>query len=354
MTIVARLVNVFHKYRASRHIARLFSDDMSERQVLEIQRWSDSEAEYQGDFLTTLHALADIEGLADDPDIRSVANQTAPVGLARKAAEHWPGLAAAAGVVLALVIGLGGFIGQKPWESFETSVLRYVTRVGEQKTINLEDGSVITLNTGTQLLVDLNRDARYLTLERGEVFFDVAPDPERPFTVDMGERSVTVLGTAFNIFKSPEKFTLTVVEGEVAVHRGEEQVSSSAIELAVPKGKIVKIHSPDQRRVKAGTVVEFDAGGKELLAYTPSNIERLYSWRTGLLQFEEEPLYKVVQELNRYSGKKILIEDASVMDLKVYASVRVANSDMALTGLEKMLPIKVVRHFDRIVIKNRE
>ena len=72
-----------------------------------------------------------------------------------------------------------------------------------------------------------------------------------------------------------------------------------------------------------------------------------------MLRFHREPLYQVVQELNRYTRKKILIEDAAVMEMSVYAAVNVKELDSALNALEQLLPIEITKHYDRIVITVR-
>ena len=69
-----------------------------------------------------------------------------------------------------------------------------------------------------------------------------------------------------------------------------------------------------------------------------------------MLRFSDQPLMNVVRELNRYSGKKILIEDKAVMDLPISAALKVTSINSAVTALEQSYPIKVSHYFDRIVI----
>ena len=92
----------------------------------------------------------------------------------------------------------------------------------------------------------------------------------------------------------------------------------------------------------------------QLSAYKAANLERLHSWRTGVIRFDAEPLYKVVLELNRYFPKKIMIEDVAVMEMKLYAAVKLDNISVALSVLEHTLPVKVIHQFDRILIVKDE
>lgn len=348
---MANLMKNFRELRAARAVARLFSESSRGDGEAERVQWQREDSGFREDYRDMIETMAELEGLADDPDILAVAEEPQPS--ARAAAAHWPRLAVAAGLVLAIAMTLvayapfGGKTGQ------EVEVARYVTKIGERKDVRLDDGSIITLNTGTLMLVELGENQRRIILERGEAYFEVAKDQHRPFTIDLGERAVTVLGTEFNIRKSPEHFTVAVMEGAVSLHRIAEVVSANGMLLSSDR-EMERFIDPGQLRLVAGNVVEFDAKTNRLTAYGREDVSRLQTWRTGWLYFDEEPLSKVVHELNRYSGKKIMIEDASVMDLKIYAAVDLEHPDGVLSDLEKTFPIRVIRHFDRTIIVGKE
>ncbi len=339
-------------HEAAREFARLLSGEKSVQDVRQGKNWRSRDIAWQKDFIHTAHTLADLEALANDPDILALA-EPAPI-VTRWVRKYRKSLAAAAGVLLAVAVSLFHVFESETKSELGTDVKRYVTRVGEQKTIDLSDGSIMTLNTGTQVLVDITGEARRVILERGEVYFDVASDATRTFSVDLGVRSVTVLGTAFNIQKTPDTFTVSVAEGMVSIHKKDVSVSSSSPLLVAPTGELVRLPSSGQQRLQAGRAATYDVNTNEIVGFTPTNIKRLHSWRTGLIQFDREPLYKVIQELNRYSAKKILIEDMTIMDMKIYAAIKVGKVEDALVGLENTLPIKVTSYFDRIVIVGRD
>ncbi|MGS2722515.1 FecR family protein [Porticoccus sp. GXU_MW_L64] len=335
----------FTDRQAASGIARLLSGELSDREQVEMLSRQSSDDSYRNSFIDTMQTLSDMEDLAADPDILGVVAEDSPPRL--QPSRNWRGWAVAAGLLLAVT---AGYIGWTPLVTKDGDVQRYVTRIGEQKTVNLADGSAITLNTGTQILVEMSDQSRRIILERGEAYFDVARDPLRPFAVALGSRAISVLGTEFNIRKSPDSFVLAVVEGVVAIHGNEEQASDSAPAVNVDDGERKQYRGSVQRKVLAGTVAEYSENSQQLVAYRDAHIDRLHSWRTGLVRFDAVPLHKVIQELNRYSAKKILVEDSSVMDMEVYAGIRVDQANMALTLLEESLPIRVVRHFDRVVI----
>lgn len=310
---------------------------------------------YRDELLETSRFMADLEGLADDPDICNVLSTYQSDSTAAPVEEtnrwHWSYVGVAAGVLLAVVASL--------FLSVDTpaplvDIDRYITKIGEQKTVTLDDGSVLTMNTGTLLLVEMTGDSRRVILERGEAFFDVAKDASRPFTVLLGERSVSVLGTQFNIHKSPDQFTLAVVDGAVSVHKPQDAVYTKA-PLVLPAGQErIQFSSRMQRKVTAGMVVEYDYASEKTVAYLDRDIARYQRWRTGILSFNNEPLGKVVQELNRYTAKKILVESSALLDTEIYATIRIDQIALALEALENSLPIRVIVHFDRIVITDKQ
>ena len=331
---------------AEHALHRLWSDQLTASERAAIQNRVQGEPKYRDEFKGLLAILASMEGLENDRAIEEIARDYRRLLEERRGKQRLV-LGMAAGMLLAIGASLAVF---KPWSGPDDSHLqKYFTRIGEQQMIELADGSGVTLNTGGQLVVDYSESARRVLLERGEAYFEVVEDPNRPFTVDLGVRSVTAVGTAFNIRKTPEHYQVAVIEGAVSLHRLTDEVSSSPPPLSAD-GQTVLISTPGQRRVEAGWVAEFDVNRDELTAFRPESMDRYRDWRGGLLDFDREPLYQVIQELNRYSRKKILIEDASVMELKVYTVVSIQDIDSALSNLELVLPVEVTRHYDRIVI----
>ena len=328
-------------------LVRLWSDDLSEDEAEAIHARAQEDPGFREELHGAMEALASMEALADDSESREILRDFRRI-LHERRSKRRLGLGIAAGV---LVVFGAVLTYLSPWRGPDDSHLQkqFATRVGEQQTLELDDGSVVTLNTGGELAVDYSGPARRIVLERGEAYFEVTEDPRRPFTVDLGVRSVTAVGTAFNIRKSPERYQVAVIEGAVVFHAVTEDAASPPPPVSAD-GQAASVSAPGQRRVEAGWVAEFDLGADALTAFQPESMDRYQDWRSGMLSFYREPLYEVIKELNRYSRKKILIEDASVMELNVYTAVNIHEIDAALKGMELVLPIEVVRHYDRIVI----
>ena len=345
------MITAFKNRRARRHaannVARLHSGKLTKQDAQRIGAWRQTEVPEQQEFLSTLHLLADMEPLTDSPRIRALVEESLSPDQSRQRLSQWPRVAVAASVILIVAVGVlyTHLLPTQP----DGKLLRYVTAVGEQKTVNLADDSTLTLNTASTVLVNLSQKKRQLTLERGEAYFEVAKDPSRPFSVNLGARTVTVLGTEFTVRRTPDEFTVAVIEGVVSLHKPEEPVDQSA-PLAQVDNPPAKALSRSQQRLKAGMVANFQHDENSLHTYIADDVDAFQRWRNGLVSFAGEPLVHVVRELNRYSGKKILIEDTNIMDTRIYATVKVDRIYASIASLEATHPVKVTHYIDRVVI----
>ena len=327
-------------------LLHLWSDELSEAEAMAIRARVENNPNYREEFYGSLEILGSMEELAGDGEIR----KTVPE-LKRLVQKHRSRRKTALGIAASVLVACGGaLIYFSPLSERDQSHQQmFFSRIGEQRTIELDDSSVITLNTASQLVVDYSEQVRRILLERGEAYLEVAEDSKRPFVVNLGVVSVTAVGTAFNIRKDPEHYQMAVIEGVVMLHGSTDEESSSSSSIPVDD-QVAVFSTLEPHRVEAGWVAEFDLSSNRLRTFRPESMERYQEWRHGLLSFYPEPLHRVVHELNRYSRKRILIEDPSVMGLKVYTTVRIDEIDFALNGLEQLLPIKVTRHYDRVVI----
>lgn len=337
-------------------LAHLYSGNATELDAWKIEQCLESDPQFKENMMATAELLADIEDLADDPDILAIANDTPKHQQVIANTNRFRFFSSLAATFFVVTVGLTAyFITKEPLE--HTAPLQiYRTEAGEQKSVTLEDGSVLTLNTSSKLYVNYDEKSRHITLQRGEVFFDVQKDPLRPFSIDLGEHAVTVLGTEFNVYRQPGRYQVSVVEGVVAFHQAEATVQQDSPSLAEgvradSAQSNVYVKKPGQRRITAGWVAEYDIAKNSMSGHVPEKMDELLQWRTGMIEFHKQPLYEVVKTLNRYTEKKILIEDPTVMNVKVYAAVNISEIHAALGALDQMLPISITQHSDKIVIE---
>ena len=167
----------------------------------------------------------------------------------------------------------------------------YVTAVGEVRRLTLEDGSRIVLNSGSRLAVRFQAATRDVVLERGEALFEVAKNPGRPFIVHTGDVSVRAVGTAFSVRRAEETVSISVTEGVVEV--SEPQIAPQRVAVN------------EQATVRP-------TGGVLVTHEDESTMDRQLAWRNGMVSFAGETLGAAVDEVNRYSRRKIVIDDPAL------------------------------------------
>lgn len=175
----------------------------------------------------------------------------------------------------------------------------YQTALGEQRSIALDDGSVIVLNTLSNVRVHYSEAERRVALLSGEVLFDVARDADRPFVVDAGSMQLEVLGTRFNVYRQAEETVLTVVEGEVAVLNAEQS------------GRVATLPEPPIT-VTAGQQVAIENASGALTQEEIPEASPAIAWTERKLVFNAVPLIEVAEEFNRYNRRRLRIDDSGL------------------------------------------
>lgn len=337
--------------KAAWFVTRLYSGDMTATEEAELKAWLEADPTHRHDYDAMLALWDAAGGLADDIDILAAGQPDTPGSWFWRHAGRWAGVAAAILVVSVslLVTDVFDFRGDR-YAAFETAT-------GEQRTVNLKDGSSVMLNTGTRVLIDFTPSERRVILDYGEAFFDVAKDPDRPLIVSAGGRAVTVLGTRFSVLLAGKEIKVAVEEGSVAVGPNDprfpigEPTLPAVVASSLPsEDPLADIAGADGVVLQAGSVAVFRGELQQVAVDSPGMVNRLQSWRDGVVRFEDEQLFRVVGEINRYSRSKILIEDADIMDLTISGVFRLDRVDLILASLEDIHPVEVVRYPDRYVL----
>lgn len=183
--------------------------------------------------------------------------------------------------------GLAGFL---VWPDRGVQDVRTV--VGEVRRVPLADGSFASLNTASRVEVAIGNQRRTVRLEEGEVWFQVAHDPTRPFIVEAGDVRVQAVGTAFSVRRREDGADVLVTEGVVETWvAGRER---------------------ERRRVVAGArAFATDAAGIEI-AQAPDAVDRALAWRVGDIALNGEPLSYAIGEINRYNRTQLVVVDPAL------------------------------------------
>jgi transmembrane sensor len=170
----------------------------------------------------------------------------------------------------------------------------FSTGKGETKVIALKDGSVVTLNTDSEMRVHYSDTLRSVELIRGEALFDVAKNGARPFVVAAGDTRVRVVGTSFSV----------------------RHLDATPVQVLVREG-IVEVFKPAAGaapvRITANNMAVDDGGSQIAAMVVPAaQVHRQMAWQNGELAFEGETLSQAVQEFSRYSDTRIVIDDPAL------------------------------------------
>lgn len=242
------------------------------------QRWRGLSAEH-------LLAAEEAEALWGDIGHTEAAAQ---LPAAPRRSRRW-GSAIAASLLLALV-GYGG------WQQAPALLADYHTSTGERRTVTLEDGSRVTLNSASALSVKYSAERRLVSLREGEALFEPAQDP-RPFMVEGGGEAVQGSDAVFSVRRLGNVPRVVVARGEARI--GEQRLAAS----------------PDAQAQTA--------------------------WQRGKLIFNGRPLREVIAELERYQQGSILISNSQLGALPVSGVFDLNDPHGLLRTLEQRYDLKV-------------
>jgi transmembrane sensor len=266
----------------------------------------------------------------------------------RQAHRAWPRPALVALVLLTVLAGL--VIGIWPIGGSD-GVAHYATAVGEQRTLVLDDGSLLQLNTNTTVTVRYSSGAREIVLLSGEALFNVRKDPARPFRVQSGQVWVEAIGTRFNVYRKVEETRVTVIEGRVAVdspgarasgrtaagpggqtsdrgHAGTDDTINTAVELAAGEQLAIR---------RDGTIAE------QTVAV---DTQRTIAWMQRRVAFDNDTLAKVASELNRYNRDQLIIDDETLRQRRISGVFTVSDPQSFAEVLASMTPIQFEKRAD--------
>ncbi|MBX7123339.1 MAG: FecR domain-containing protein [Opitutaceae bacterium] len=226
----------------------------------------------------------------------------------------------------------------------------FATAAGASQTVQLPDGSVLRLNTDSAVVADYTAKERRIHLTRGEAFFSVAKNPQRPFWVDAGTISVRAVGTEFNVRFRPESIEVLVKEGKVSVNPSPVKPSISAPDSSAPAHMIV---AGEQATV---SLPPKHANEQPQVVVAPMDAQRMESalaWQQGRLEFTDTPLAEVVAEFNRYNRHQLAIGDPSLRSEPFGGTFAPQGYEAFLEVLEQGFGIVGERHGNKTILRRK-
>jgi transmembrane sensor len=227
---------------------------------------------------------------------------------------HW--------AVAATVSAVAILVGSVAWLAVHSGgKASYQTEVGEYRRLVLDDGSLLQLNTDTEVKVDMEAQLRSIRMLKGEAHFEVSPNKQRPFQVTAGRTMVTAVGTAFTVrIRSDDEVEVLVTEGSVS--------------LTPITGRARVSHHPLLRPVAAGEMADARPGSIAVRAVAPTELTQRTAWQMGELIFDGMRLDQVIAEFNRYSRRQLVLGDESLASLRVGGNFRPRDVDGFVRALQ--------------------
>jgi transmembrane sensor len=348
------------EFAAAEWIVRLQQSGLSLDEVSEWQRWMRSDERHAAVFkrLEELWHKFDAIEVPPHPSSRDLGidayDASVPVGewlrsdeVASKTSEahrRYPKRAfvAAACAALACVAVTTGALYRGGMRQTELARQMIETAVGENRSVTLADGSSVALGGHTRLSFSLRANVREIMLEDGEAFFAVAKDPSRPFQVHAGNATVTAVGTEFDVRRSDDRVTVAVLEGRVMVQPMAPLMPVSWLPASRPVGQAAALAAGERTTVNRNGVESTSA-----LANAQSVIE----WKDGQLAFEGESLRYVVQDVNRYAPKPIVIADEKTAALRITGTISHGNVLGWVKSLQPAFGVRAEIEPNRIVLR---
>ena len=221
----------------------------------------------------------------------------------------------------------------------------YVTAIGERSNITLDDGSEIKLNTDSMVVVQFSQDQRRLQLKKGEAFFDVAKNPDRPFVVLTNSSRITAVGTAFSIDVSSDNGTeVLVTEGRVKVDR----LSSGLTPDDSGSSKVGSAQNNSPVYLNKGQQVVLN--NKFANVSYNNDIDAALAWREGRIIFTGESLAVAVREIDRYIPLDFEIVDQQIASIPVGGFFKTGDLDQLLLIFEQNFGVVSERKGNKILL----
>ncbi len=303
--------------RAARWVVRVDQGELPAEEAAELETWLAGDPRRRGAYVRaqagwTLLDRARVLG----PEAAAPVKAKAP---SRRALLAGGGVAAAAACVAALLVP-------------RLLAARYGTAVGEIRRVPLADGSMAAINTDTALEVAMKPRKREVRLDKGEAWFQVAKDAQRPFVVESGPVRVRAVGTAFSVRRRAGGCEVLVTEGVVEVW------SEGAGEAP--------------RRVAAGErVFVSDSAGAARPAAASLEITRELAWREGQIVLDGEAFGAAAEEFNRYNARKIVIVDQGLADQRLVGWFRTNEPESFARAAAASFGARVTVRGDAILVE---
>ncbi|UII21385.1 FecR domain-containing protein [Fulvivirga ligni] len=315
-------------------LAYLKGEQLPEDEAQRVERWLESasnqdEAQkiYQAWELSLLAGTRNVDVNDAFQKVQQQIEDSSPKGKTAKITPVW--WYAAASVI---IIAVSVFLFTKNQTVDTQASIKQLTAEAAKQEFDLEDHTTISLKKDAVITYDsvlFSSSPERIVNLKGEAFFEVAHNKERPFSVLTSDAKITVLGTKFLVKTFPNELTeVLVLEGTVAVKYNDNE---KAIILQAQEEVVSK--NDNQPIIKSS-----------------ADVNQLY-WQTGIMQFKNDSLSNVFETLSHEFNHKIVVENEAVNHCKITATFKKQSLETIIKVIESTHDLTSYVSGDSIMIK---
>lgn len=191
-----------------------------------------------------------------------------------------------------------------------------MTGTAEVRNVRLPDGSTVTLAPDSAIKLAFTQRERRVQLLKGEAFFDVASQPDRPFKVAARSVEASVVGTRFDV-----------------------ELKDRAVAVEVEEGRVLVEAAQQRELLEAMQGVEVDEDGR--LRRERLDAASVAAWRTGMVFLRDRSLADAVERIRPYFDGKIVVMGTSLAAQPTTGVIDLKEPEAALRGLAQAHGAKV-------------
>jgi ferric-dicitrate binding protein FerR (iron transport regulator) len=272
----------------------------------------------------------------------------------------WRKLAVAASI--SFLVATSAFLGFQNYRTsqFEAREHQIIAPLGSRSNVVLPDGSIVWLNSGSNLTYGYNfgKKERKVSLV-GEAFFDIKYQNNTSFIVNTSDLRIRVLGTKFNIKSYPEEKMIetTLIKGKVEVLPITYDKSIAPVIMA-PNQKLIYTKKDGSTNLDPIKNLPEPTGKEDLQEIKIRNIQIVNvidpqeesSWKDGRLIMKSEPLGTLARKLERYYNVHISFQNDSIKNFKYSGTLNEVTIEEVLRALEKTSPIRFEINKNHVIL----
>jgi transmembrane sensor len=313
---------------AEQWFARLLDRNCSPEERAAFERWRSADPSHAAAYRELELLWKRSEEAVKNPAVMAAARRALRSEPEARTPRRWlvPAMAASLAALVA-VLALPRWLSP----ATEPAGMVYSTAAGQQRTVQLADGSLILLDTDSEVSVRYSSSTRRVDLTHGRAQFSVQGNHAWPFVVHAGNGTVTAVGTEFQVRLNDESTDVALLKGKLA------------IATRAPDG------TAHLASLVGGESLAFDEHG-DITPVHSLDLQQAQGWTQGKLFVHDWRLPQLLLEMNRYNRTKLSVGDPSLQNVHISGIFRTNDQQTFLQLLQQGWAIRAKRVSDTQIV----